>query len=80
MEGLGCDGDADGDGRGGFQHMAACCLAGTGSRIGEAEAVSDAPLSGHCQEPADPHKPRSPSPPQLQKQKLRIEEVLSHCM
>lgn len=42
---------------GGLQHMAACCLAGTESRIGEAEAVSDAPPSGHCQEPADPHDP-----------------------
>lgn len=38
----------------GIQQMAACCLAGTEWWSGEAEAVSDVPPSGHCQEPTDP--------------------------
>lgn len=71
VEGLGCGGDG-----GVIQQMAVCCLAGTQSWSGEAEAVSDVPPSGHCQEPY----PCSPPPQQPQSQKLRIEEVLSHCM
>lgn len=42
----------------------------------EAEAVSDGPPSGT----RHPSSPPCPNPQQPQRQKLRIEEVLSHCM
>lgn len=62
MAGRGGEGGREG---GGIQQMAACCLAGTESWNREAEAVSDAPPSGHCQEPADPPPPPNPHAPTL---------------
>lgn len=68
------------------QQMAACCLTGTQSRSREAEAVSDVPQPvAHRPPPIPPTLPHTPLlsfplPQQPQKQRLRIEEVLSHCM